>query len=261
MPDSSTIVWISGATGGLGLGLARTCPYAGARIVNLSRRQHPDLETVRFDLTDPVTWTAVAEHFRHELASFRGDRAIFIQNAYYPACAGFVGEVDHALVRADAIGNAAAPLVLADAFVRAVRPGYESGLVLLSSAAARIPFEGRAVYAAAKAGIEQFTRVLQRERQRRGHGPWVVAIRPGFVDTPSVRQQADVDPGVYPVAEALRAGLESGEADRPVDAARRIWAALPPEPDQTLLLFGAVPRGGRPNPPDGEETVSAHDHR
>jgi NAD(P)-dependent dehydrogenase (short-subunit alcohol dehydrogenase family) len=246
--SASSIVWISGATEGLGLGLARTCPYPDARVINLSRRQHPDLETVTFDLTDPSTWDAVAQHFARKLGSFQGERAIFIQNAYFPGCAGFVGEVDPALVAAEAIGNAAAPLVLADAFIRAVRPGFESGLVLLSSAAARIPFEGRAVYAAAKAGIEQFVRVVSRERERRGRGPWVVAVRPGFVDSPSVRAEALLDANSYPVAEALRAGLASGEADDPDVAARRIWAALPPAPGDTVLLFGGVPQASRPQP-------------
>ena len=248
MPDG-TLVWISGATEGLGRGLARTCPYPGARIVNLSRRDHPDLETVRFDLTDPATWSVVADHFARELAGFRGERAIFVQNAYYPGAAGFVGEVDHDLLVREAIGNAAAPLVLADAFVRAVRPGYESGLVLLSSAAARIPFEGRAVYCAAKAGIEQFVRVVARERRTRGTGPWVVAVRPGFVDSPSVRAEAELDPRDYPVAAAIRAGLAAGEALDPLDAARDIWAALPPPPDETVLLFGAVPSASRQGSP------------
>jgi NAD(P)-dependent dehydrogenase (short-subunit alcohol dehydrogenase family) len=141
-------------------------------------------------------------------------------------------------------------LVLADAFVRAVPRDCESGLVLLSSAAARIPFEGRAVYAAAKAGVEQFVRVVQRERDRRGRGPWVVAVRPGFVDTPSVRLEAATDTSTYPIADAIRAGLEAGEADSPDEAARRIWAALPPPPGQTVLLFGAVPSGTRPEPRD-----------
>jgi benzil reductase ((S)-benzoin forming) len=244
-----TLVWISGATEGLGAGLARTCPYPDARIVNLSRREHPELETVRFDLTDPTTWGTVAVHFARELATFNGERAIFVQNAYYPGCAGYVGEVDPDLLAREAIGNAAAPLVLADAFVRAVRPGYESGLVLLSSAAARIPFEGRAVYAAAKAGIEQFVRVLARERRTRGAGPWVVAVRPGFVDSPSVRAEADLDPLTYPVATAIRAGLADGEALDPEVAARDIWAAFPPPPDKTVLLFGAVPSASHQGSP------------
>lgn len=44
---SDTIVWISGATEGIGAGLAATVPWPGARVIDLSRRQHPDLDTVR----------------------------------------------------------------------------------------------------------------------------------------------------------------------------------------------------------------------
>jgi NAD(P)-dependent dehydrogenase (short-subunit alcohol dehydrogenase family) len=98
-----------------------------------------------------------------------------IHNAHYPGSAGFVEAVDPALLTADAIGNVAAPLALADAFVRAVRPGCESGLVLLSSVAARIPLARWAVHAAAEAGVEQLLRVLQRERARRGPRTVVVA--------------------------------------------------------------------------------------
>jgi NAD(P)-dependent dehydrogenase (short-subunit alcohol dehydrogenase family) len=200
------------------------------------------------DLTDPATWSAVASHFRHELAAFRGERAIFVHNAFHTGPIGFVGEIDDDELRAEAMANAVAPLVLADAFVRCVRPSYESGLVLVSSASARVPFEGQAVYGAAKAGIEQFVRVLHRERLTRGRGPWVVAVRPGFVDTPAVRHAVLVAKEDFPVAEAMRIGLSEGEADTPDDAARRIWAGLPPPPDETLLLFGSVPQASRPQP-------------
>jgi benzil reductase ((S)-benzoin forming) len=181
-----TIIWISGATEGIGLGLARNQPYPNARIVNLSRRQHPDYETVRFDLAEPATWHAVAAHFRNELRDFKGTRAIFIHNAYMGGTQGFVGEVNQDLYHKAVTANVAAPLVLGDAFVRACRPGYESGLVMITSAAARVPWEGDAVYCAAKAAAEHWVRVVRRERKRRATGPWVVAIRPGFVDTPAV---------------------------------------------------------------------------
>ena len=39
---SDTIIWITGATEGIGLALAQNAPWAGARIINLSRRKHPD---------------------------------------------------------------------------------------------------------------------------------------------------------------------------------------------------------------------------
>ena len=243
MTEPKTIVWISGATSGIGGGLARTCPYDAARIINLSRRAHPDLESVTFDLSDPTTWSKVRESFRRELATFTGERAIFIHNAYFGDDIGFAGEVDEDLYYRDVMGNAAAPLVLADWFLRAVRPGYESGLVLMSSAAARIPFEGHSVYGAAKAGVEHWVRVVRRERLRRQTGPWVVAVRPGFVDTPGTRRGAELDPAGYPTATALRDGLANGEALDPDHAARDIWAALPPSPGTSVLFFGAPPSG------------------
>ena len=131
-----TIVWITGATQGLGSGLARTCPHADAHVINLSRSPHPDLENVTFDLTRPDTWSSVRESFRRHLAGFTGSRAIFIHNAYFSSGTGFAGEVDEELYYSAVMGNAAAPLVLADWFLREVKPGYESGLVLISSAAA-----------------------------------------------------------------------------------------------------------------------------
>src|SRR5690606_41740372 len=79
---AETLVWIGGATGGLGLGLARHVPYADARIVNISRRQHPAYETLITDIADPAGWQRVREHFARELAGFAGSRAIFIHNAY-----------------------------------------------------------------------------------------------------------------------------------------------------------------------------------
>jgi len=48
-----TIACISGATDGIGNVLAKTVPWPGARIINLSRRDHPDFENVRVDLTKP----------------------------------------------------------------------------------------------------------------------------------------------------------------------------------------------------------------
>jgi benzil reductase ((S)-benzoin forming) len=238
--EHETIVWISGATEGIGLGLARNVPYPKARIINLSRRQHPDYESVRFDLADPSTWQRVSDHFARELESFKGKRAIFIHNAYMSGTEGFVGEVDPDLYRTDVFANVAAPLILGDAFIRACRPGYESGLVLMTSAGARVPWEGLPVYCAAKAAAEQWVRVVRLERKRRGTGPWVVAVRPGFVDTPAVRKAIKVDPERYPLAVAVKRALEAGDAFDIDTAGRNIWGAIPPDPDKALLLFGEM---------------------
>jgi benzil reductase ((S)-benzoin forming) len=239
--SGKSLVWISGATAGLGCGLANTVPYPDARIINLSRRQHPHLETVQFDLTRPETYPAVQRHFETELRSFDGERAIFIHNAFYPAIPAFVSETD-GLESAKAIqANATAPLILGEMFLRAVEPHYESGLVLMSSAAARHPFEGNAVYCAAKAGVEMWVRVVRRELKRRERKTWVVAVRPGFVDTPNTRMCAEQPADTYPVGPQISRQFQTGEGVlTPEQAGSQIWAALPPRTDTSLLAFGEM---------------------
>jgi benzil reductase ((S)-benzoin forming) len=212
-----------------------------ARIINLSRRRHPDYESVQFDLTKPSTWEAVRAHFVKELQSFKGKRAIFIHNAYMGGTQGYVGEVDPGPYQKAITANVVAPLVLGDAFVRACQPDYESGLVLITSAAARVPWEGDSIYCAAKAAAEHWVRVVRRERQRRAKGPWVVAVRPGFVDTPAVRAAiANPDPNRWPLGPFVKRDYEAGKAMDIDTAARNIWAALPPDPSQSVLLFGEM---------------------
>ena len=241
MQNADTLIWISGATEGIGLGLSRNIPYAAARVVNLSRRQHPDLESVRLDLADPQSWESVAAHFRTELTGFRGQRAIFIQNAHLKGMTGFAGEVDAADYARDVTANIAAPIRLGEAFLRAViDSGFagEAGLVMMSSSSARSPYEGQSVYCAGKAALEMWVRVVRRELAARGRGHvWVTAVRPGFVDTALTRHISAMSDRDYPVASMLRGQIEQGQGVMDIDtAARQIWAALPT--DRSLLLFG-----------------------
>jgi NAD(P)-dependent dehydrogenase (short-subunit alcohol dehydrogenase family) len=240
MTESSTIVWITGATQGIGAALARAVPYPEARVINISRRAHPTLENVIADLADPAAWDRVAAHLQAELSSFKAQRALFIHNANLPGN-GFVGEVDSDLYRRQVMANAAASLILGDAFIRACPPGLDAGLVMMSSASAKFALEGAAVYGAAKAAMEQWVRAVRAERTRRGSGPWVVAIRPGFVVTDEMRAAyATVDDATLekdPGAAAVRDAIASGRGDTPDGVAQAIWSLLPPDPDGRTVLF------------------------
>ena len=235
-----TIVWISGATQGIGAALARSVPYPDARVINISRRRHPELETIVADLAEPTSWDVVSEHFANELATFEGERAIFIHNANYAGNAGFAGETDPFEYRRRVLANVAAPLVLGDAFVRACRPDYESGLVMISSATAKFAMQGMSVYGAGKAGMEQWVRTVRSERAARGTHPWVVAIRPGFVVTDEMRAsyaEKATDPTNFPGGVAVAKAIAEGRGDTPEGAARGIWGLLPPDPDGRTVLF------------------------
>lgn len=240
---SETLVWISGATEGIGSGLAATVPWPDARIITMSRRKHTSLETIQFDMTKPETYGAVEESFRRELASFKGKRAIFFHNAVYagPGNFGFVSEVDPLDYARCIQANAAAPMVLGDMFLRHVRNDFEAGLILMSSAAARHPYVGSANYCAAKSAVEMWVRVVKREMAERKRNVWVTAVRPGFVDSNSTRTGAQYSEDVYPVGPQMKAQMESGEnLLQPEEAGRAIWAGLPPKNNESVLLFGEM---------------------
>ena len=111
----------------------------------------------------------------------------------------------------------------------------------MSSAAARHPFEGNAAYCAAKAGVEMWVRVVRRELKRRQRNTWVVAVRPGFVDSPTTRMNAAQSADTYPVGPQMKRQFETRQGVlTPEQAGRDIWAALPPQQDTSLLLFGEM---------------------
>lgn len=237
----ASLIWISGATEGIGLGLARNVPWQPARVINLSRRTHPEIESRHLDLADSASWESIGRHFRDELAAFSGSRAVFVQNAHMRGMTGFVGDVPTADYALDMQANMVAPILLGEHFLRAVREsgfGGEAGLVMMSSAAARSPFEGQSVYCAGKSAIEMWVRVVRRElKRRRASSIWVTAVRPGFVDTGLTRFVAALPDHDYPAAPALRSRIEAGDGVIDIDtAARQIWAELPT--DKSLLLFG-----------------------
>lgn len=100
--------------------------------------------------------------------------------------------------------------------------------------------EGLAVYCAAKAAMEQWVRVVRAERRRLQAGPWVLAVRPGFVATEAVwDSHADPDTAVddYPGRAAVAAALAAGDYLTPESAARQIWDLMPPDPDGRNVLY------------------------
>jgi benzil reductase ((S)-benzoin forming) len=237
---SDTTIWITGATDGIGEALAKTAPWQGARIINLSRRQHPDYETVLFDLTKPSTWKKVRQHLNKELGAFKGRRAIFIQNAYHSDTHGTIGSIESERYQEGVLANVAAPLALGEMFLSAVRPGYEAGLIMMSAGAAAFRLEMLSAYSAGKAAIEQWVQVVNKElRAKPDPKPWVVAMRPGGVATAPVLRAAAMTDESAPNAAHIRANIKNRLT--PDQAAKRIWEQVPPPRGVSVISFGAPP--------------------
>ena len=231
---SDTIIWISGATGGIGSSLARHVPYKGARIVNLDIQEAKGCENLKFDLLDPDSWELVAAHFAAELGAFKGRRAVFLQQAFVQSGMGVIGKIARDGYRNSLIANFVAPIMLAEAFLRASKHGYELGLMLMSSGAARGQ-AGQSAYGSAKGGLEHSVRVAREEFKDRPD-TWIVAVRPGSVRTAPAMSSMDWDPDIYPRVGAMREHFATQGVD-PDLGGHRIWKNLPPKPDRPLISF------------------------
>lgn len=226
---ADALVWISGASSGIGAALASTVPFP-ARVIDISRSGGtPGTEHLTADLADPAAWSAVAAHFLDELGRFDGGRVVFVHNAGVVDPVGFAGEVADDAYRVNVLVNSAAPQVLGHAFLRAVREsgyGGSADLVMLSSGAAKRPYPGWSGYSAGKAAVEAWVAAAGSEQRQRGSRCRVLAVAPGVVATPMQERIREASERDFPGVERFHDLHESGQLRKPEDAASDIWRLL-----------------------------------
>lgn len=225
-----TLIWITGASSGLGAGLAATVPYDSVRVVSISRSPGPDgTEHVPADLSDPSSWLAVEAHFLARIAEFSGTRAILIHNAGTLDPIGFAGEVETAAYRSNVLLNAAAGQVLGHSFLKALGESGFNGaaqLVMVTSGAATTPYPGWSAYAAGKAALDHWVRTVGEEQRLRDTGVSVLAVAPGVVGTAMQEQIRATDEADFPNVEKFRSLHDEGELQNAEEAAAKVWSIL-----------------------------------
>jgi benzil reductase ((S)-benzoin forming) len=223
---TDTLIWISGASGGIGQALARTVPWGPARVIGIGRTPLGGIEHVAADLSDPAAWPVVGESFRRELDGFDGERVVFVHAAATLDPMGFVGEVDADTYARNVLLNSASPQVLGHMFVAAARDvPAKRNLVILTSGAARTVYPGWSSYGAAKAAVDQWVRNVGAEQSSRG-GVQVMAIAPGTVDTAmqSVLRRTSADD--FPSRQKFVDLHADGKLSDPDAVARDIWGLV-----------------------------------
>ena len=222
---SPSLVFISGASSGIGEALAHEVPFEGARVIDISRRGgHPRTEHFRADLSDPAEWARVAELFRKEMDGFAGERVVFVHNAGTLEPMGFAGEVDAAGYTRQVLLNSAAPQVLGDAFLRAAETTEaRCTLLLIGSGAASTVYLGWSAYGAGKAAADQWVRTAGAEQERRGGRRRVLSVAPGVVETDMQRDIRAMTEEAFPEVERFRELHREGALRSPDEAARDLW--------------------------------------
>jgi benzil reductase ((S)-benzoin forming) len=224
---SKTLVFISGASSGIGQALAEAVPFDAARVIGISRRAAAGCEHFAADLADPQSWPGVADLFAREIEGFGGERVVFIHSAGTLHPMGFAGEVDAGEYTRNVLLNSASPQVLGDAFLRALEPcRARAHLILISSGAASSVYEGWTSYGAGKAAVDQWVRTAGAEQQLRGDRCRVVAVAPGVVATAMQDEIRGMSEDAFPNVERFVDLHESGELRKPSTVAREIWQLL-----------------------------------
>ncbi|MCA1690655.1 MAG: SDR family NAD(P)-dependent oxidoreductase [Acidimicrobiales bacterium] len=233
---TTSLIWISGASGGIGEALVATVPWEEARIIGISRSQAEGTEHLEADLADPASWPSVGESFKSELEGFDGDRVVFVHAAGTIEPMGFAGEVDTDAYSTNVVLNSAAPQVLGHLFLKAARDvDAQRHLVMLTSGAAKSVYPGWSSYGAGKAAIDQWVRDVGAEQSERG-GVEVISIAPGTVDTGMQQQLREVSEEDFPKRQKFVDLHEDDKLTDPEEVARDIWSVLDRDVDNGSVI-------------------------
>jgi benzil reductase ((S)-benzoin forming) len=225
---------VTGGSRGLGRALVTQLQAEGWRVVELSRSA-PMADSVRVDLAQPA---AVAQVLAEALAGIDPisvSELLVLHNAgtvqpVGPAANKPVGEVIDAL-NVNLVSGIAF-LVTAMAHFQSC-PGRKVVAQITSGAAVRA-HAGLSLYSAAKAGMDQFMRVVAAEQTHQAHPFLALSLDPGALDTDMqavLRSASSTDyPGAAAFARRQRDG-QLGQVEAVATALRRLLdtpAALAP---------------------------------
>jgi len=236
------IAIVTGAAGGLGLGIARRLLEEGAARVYafdlrpLSARAEEGLTAVEVDVADA---TAVENAVRAAVEE-SGEIDVLICNAAVMQAKCDAVDLSDAEVQRVMAVNFGGVLNCCRTVGRRMRERRSGRIVTVGSQVAVAPWRGMSAYVASKGAVAAFTRALAMELVP--HGVVVNCIMPGTMDTDQMRttfsaRSAESGEPVDSLIAAKAASMPLGRMGTPEDAAAlAVWLAS----DEASFSVGAV---------------------
>ncbi len=230
------LVFVTGASRGLGLALAEQVPWEKTRVVGFGRSKPPPFAARRADVALEWVWVnlgsadgadVVASTIDRELKGFWGERILFFNNAGTLAPIGPVDKVDSRDYKQALMLGTVTPLAIAQHFLKAVKEtSKDTWLVNISSGAASSAYPGWSAYCAGKAALDHWTRCASLELAKRPHATRVYAVAPGVLDTAMQVQIRATPKADFPPVDKFIDLHKEGRLTPPEDAAKRLYRFL-----------------------------------
>ncbi|HYN75422.1 MAG TPA: SDR family NAD(P)-dependent oxidoreductase [Candidatus Limnocylindria bacterium] len=242
------VVLITGASSGIGAGIAARLHARGARVIISGRDQarlesvaagHPGMSVVVMDVADPDSVTRAMA----EVAASESHLTTLVNNAGIQRLLDFSAAEppEHAEVASEVATNFTGLITVTAAALPMLRRAPRSRVVNVGSGLGFVPYAKAPVYSATKAAVHSFTVSLR--GQLAGSTVQVVEIIPPVVDTPLHRDLPSTPPMAMPLERFLdRAirGLDSGKDEIPIGLGRvsQIGARVAPKRLFSLINSG-----------------------
>ena len=220
MAIAGTVVWITGASSGIGAEVALELARRGARVVVTARRaeeldalaaRSPNITAARGDITDHDGIAAVA---RGILASHGAiDIALLNAGTYRPVLPEeFSAELFQPHIDVNIMGT----VNCIEAVLPEMRRRRSGRIAVVASVTGYAALPMAAAYGATKAFLISMCDSLRADLDGEGSGVAVTVVAPGFVNTGLTEQNDFEMPFVIEAPEAARIiadGLEAGDAE------------------------------------------------
>lgn len=229
---------LTGASRGMGLAMARQLLAAGHDLLCISRKTNDALQA------EAQRLGRRCEQWPQDLA--RGDvpagrldtwllaqdignlaTVTLINNAGLIPRIAPLDEIPMAELKDALRVDLEAPMLLTSVFLHATANWKARRRVLnISSGLGRRAMASQALYCAAKAGMDHFTRCVALEQEKAANGARVVSLAPGVIDTDMQVQLRGADPARFPDRGNFVGLKEKGVLASPEEAAARVLAYL-----------------------------------